>query len=76
MYPAVLRGALTAGPEGIRVVEIPNHGFAGPHDQHHNRPSLVFILGVFVGGIWTNWATAKALSRAGPGADDAAGEQE
>jgi hypothetical protein len=25
MYPAFVRGALTAGPEGVRVVGIPNH---------------------------------------------------
>jgi len=28
---------------------------------------LAFILGVFVGAIWMNRATAKALSNAGPG---------
>ena len=28
---------------------------------------LAFILGVFVGVIWMNRATAKALSNAGPG---------
>ena len=27
MYPAFVRGALTAGREGVRVVRVPNHGF-------------------------------------------------